>query len=688
MSSPLVTRRNGKKQACEPCRRRKVACDHGYPVCRRCRKRPNGVSACYYASPEQAATATRVRHSQRQVSEASALNSEAAMSSAQTRSFGPDDGLWSSPAARPPQGFFGPTSFPAAYQETEATLAAQGPAIAELNTPSSPTIPAPPSVAEIQSIVNMDQGASQLAVKVLQALPEKPPMHRSKPQVGLDEDWLASIGDRLLTGTWETFGCHLGDRANTAKLREMGSRICINTRKTLREDQDDPSAWIESFSGANLRWEAVGVMFLYTALRNLSAASNEDSRRIITHCTEYCASCITLANMGGSSGTLMLFLMYKRSVLHAWMHGETSLPYWKFHAETVAMLTFSGLHDNRSSTNVSSIPTEIRRRIGCQVFIVDKFLATFSGRPPLLTRRFCFMNLPLDLEESVLLSDKAASQRQSQHLDQDGWNVNGRIYSSSLLRVRMMIALLRDQILEVAFAQDGDYGITDMMRLKTKELDLYKQLPQHLAWDATAEEISEIDLEIGYPRLLIRLDHLLNMFLIQRLLIKHGQARNELLRTSFEMVVLTLNFWAQKHIWAALQGKCRWIIMGYATLAGAVLCMELIDPVAVAMSPEDSIIAGEAYSRSSIIQQLSLLLGYLKTSCPSQTHCSVAHNARGVIKKVLDHILNNPTLTQPVVELGELDFASGWDHFSSFSVLDNFDWLVEERGIEETSGLL
>ncbi|KAH7151033.1 hypothetical protein DER46DRAFT_628921 [Fusarium sp. MPI-SDFR-AT-0072] len=578
MSSPLVTRRNGKKQACEPCRRRKVACDHGYPICRRCRKRPNGASACYYASPEQATTPSRSRPSQQPVSEASALNSEAAVPSAQTRNFGPDDGLWSSPAARPPQGFFGPTSFPAAYQETEASLAAQGPLVAETNAPPSPSVSAPPSVAELQSM-------------------------------------------------------------------------------TLREDQDDPAAWIESFSGPNLRWETVGVMFLYTALSELSTTSNEESKRIIRHCTEYCASCITLANMGGSSGTLMLFLMYKRSVLHAWMHGET-------------------------------IPTEIRRRIGCQIFIVDKFLATFVGRPPLLTRKFCSIKSPLDLEESALLSDKEAFQRQSQRLDRDGWNTDGRIYSSSLLRVRMMIALARDEILEVVLAQDTHSSITDIMTLKEKQLELYRQLPQHFIWDTAQEEIREINLEIGYPKLLIRLDHLLNMFLLQRLFVKHGHPRNELLRTSFEMVVLTLNFWAQKHIWAALQGKCRWIIMGYATLAGAVLCMELIEPVPVTISPQDSLIAGETYSRSSIIQQLSLLLGYLKTSCPSQTHCSVAHNVRGVIKKVLDHILNNQTVTQPAVEFGGLEFGGNWDHFSYFSALDNFDWLMEERGIEETSGML
>jgi hypothetical protein len=322
MSSPLVTRRNGKKQACEPCRRRKVACDHGYPICRRCRKRPNGASACYYASPNRPSDTS---HSQQPVSGVSALNAGAAESSTrQTRNFGPDDGLWSSPAARPPQGFFGPTSFPAAYQETEANLAAQGPPVVDVDAPLSPSMSAPPSVAEIQTMVNMDQGASQLAVKVLQALPEKPLISRPRPKVSLDDGWLAIIGDKLITSTWDSFGSYLCDKSNTAKLREMGSRICINTRKTLREDQDDPVAWIESFSGENLRWETVGVMFLYTALSEISATSNEESKNIIRQCTDYCASCITLANMGGSSGTLMLFLMYRRSVLHAWMHGETS----------------------------------------------------------------------------------------------------------------------------------------------------------------------------------------------------------------------------------------------------------------------------------------------------------------------------------------------------------------------------
>jgi hypothetical protein len=40
-----------------------------------------------------------------------------------------------------------------------------------------------------------------------------------------------------------------------------------------------------------------------------------------------------------------------------------------------------------------------------------------------------------------------------------------------------------------------------------------------------------------------------------------------------------------------------------------------------------------------------------------------------------------------MVEFGGLEFGGNWDYFSSFSALDNFDWLMEERGIEETSGM-
>jgi len=44
-------RRNGKKQACEPCRKGKLACDHGSPFCGRCVRRKTTERCIYHPAP-------------------------------------------------------------------------------------------------------------------------------------------------------------------------------------------------------------------------------------------------------------------------------------------------------------------------------------------------------------------------------------------------------------------------------------------------------------------------------------------------------------------------------------------------------------------------------------------------------------------------------------------------------------
>lgn len=99
----------------------------------------------------------------------------------------------------------------------------------------------------------------------------------------------------------------------------------------------------------------------------------------------------------------------------------------------------------------------------CQIFIVDKYLATFVGRPPLLTRRFCRIKLPLDLDDAALVSDTEVFQEQIRNLDSNGWSQRGRIYSSSILRFRMMVALIRDTILEIGLGYSDDFTLDDIL---------------------------------------------------------------------------------------------------------------------------------------------------------------------------------------------------------------------------------
>ncbi|RAO72085.1 uncharacterized protein BHQ10_008097 [Talaromyces amestolkiae] len=231
MVSPLVTRRNGKTQACEPCRRRKVACDHGYPVCRRCLKRPNGESTCYYASPDQDARSAELTVSRQAVHDTSTLGSKStAVSSQANRHVGPEDRIWSSPAARAPRGFFGPTSLSAAYLETESSLAARGPSPI---VPASPTKPTAPSPADIQNMVNLDLSANNLAIRALQAIPEEPAMSLYRSHTNPNDEWMGRISERLVISTWETFGSYLRDRENVAKLH-LDDTALLSDKETFQ----------------------------------------------------------------------------------------------------------------------------------------------------------------------------------------------------------------------------------------------------------------------------------------------------------------------------------------------------------------------------------------------------------------------------------------------------------------------
>lgn len=126
-------------------------------------------------------------------------------------------------------------------------------------------------------------------------------------------------------------------------------------------------------------------------------------------------------------------------------------------------------------------------------------------------------------------------------------------------------------------------------------------------------------------------------------------------------------------------------LIGYAAPAGAVLCMELVDPNPMDITIDGDLIAGEDYSRSSIIQQLSLLVGFLNAPGPSHANSSVASGVRSIIKKVLDYVLNPTKRPQTPMCSESFGFISDWDSFAQFDSLDNINWFSQDGGREDSS---
>jgi len=106
-----------------------------------------------------------------------------------------------------------------------------------------------------------------------------------------------------------------------------------NTTKMLEED--DPVVWINSFSGQNLRWEAIGVLFTYWAFGAISSPEDDpiffddkgnkrDRRQYMIELKECASSCIALCNHVERRNPLVVYLLYKHSLLESIISGDTS----------------------------------------------------------------------------------------------------------------------------------------------------------------------------------------------------------------------------------------------------------------------------------------------------------------------------------------------------------------------------
>lgn len=132
--------------------------------------------------------------------------------------------------------------------------------------------------------------------------------------------------------------------------------------------------------------------------------------------------------------------------------------------------------------------------------------------------------------------------------------------------------------------------------------------------------------------------------------------------------------------------------MAYGVPGGGILCQELLYPTFTQVHPKHS-----GLTRSSLVQQLSLLVGFLDWVRPSAPNGAACADSKAIIQRVLDHHLN--AAAAGVVGRGANvatnangdGNGSGGHHFAesmdwgamsqpdfNFDLLDTFDWMRTE----------
>ena len=180
--------------------------------------------------------------------------------------------------------FFGPTSSSAVFHENADDL---GPA------PHSgegvvATEDSLQHKAEIQNVA-LDTHLVRLGAKVLSRLPDQQTCNHLLQRhlhTNNNDGWFKPATQHISDTMWSTYGRHLIGSRSITEIETVARILCQNARTNFQEPaSDNPKEWLDSFSGQNLRWEALGLLLKSCCYGPLTSPDNEtftgqDGRRM------------------------------------------------------------------------------------------------------------------------------------------------------------------------------------------------------------------------------------------------------------------------------------------------------------------------------------------------------------------------------------------------------------------------
>ncbi|KAL4864656.1 hypothetical protein BDV12DRAFT_188750 [Aspergillus spectabilis] len=651
-------RRNGLPQSCEPCRKSKLKCDHGRPVCGRCVAKSITQRCFYHPAPM---TRDVVAHApgQGQGREAKRRRTESSTSST------PPPSTTVHHIPRPDQpsitpGYLGSTSFSAVFSEHRTVIA--------LEEDSSLT-------SGFLSKSN-DRLHLQSGLDVLKFLYRSPicdilirKLYRSHLLTAVSwyllEPILLSI-QRIFEG--------LGDDNDKGKnlesqLRDLVLQISrasahpLTSHATMTVEE-----YCASFTDKNLRWEVIGLVLATAGIASMSTSDTEpelvrvapDSQArdmLRAQIVEASGIVLSFCDTSASVNELLGFYQYNDMLLKTQYYGDTSYIAWRRLGDLTATIYAAGLH--QESTRGSDCPAFLhqwRKTCFSAAFYADKCLSTFVGRPPFINYRYCSISPPLDLKDEDLIAGGEQLNSAISNLDPVGWNSNGSTLKNSMMRLRFLLAVLREQALEIALGTFDEEGILEKYnKVIETALETWASAPSSLRFDQTTNPKPPTETSsISFAKRHMYLDYLYTLFLVQRMVVKRtGTGHEDLFLTSREVLSIILEISGERHSGVDISRHHSWVVLYYGLPAASILAFELLrqtqePPPHPSLPP-----------RSELIRNLSVFVSCLSwVASPGQGNYRTCKAVEKKLSDILDQILD----PRPQVELqreGDRDYLEG-----------------------------
>jgi len=465
-SQEISRRRNGKQQACEPCRKSKQRCDHSYPHCARCTSRGTTIFCIYHPAP--------MTQGYRPGSD----SQSSIPSTASKRTYKPSP---SSPASPPPNSAgerraslrspgtlfkrcpasYGPTSFSAIYSENQEHF---GHDLFDVSaTIDADTVPdTPPGDA-----LPHKKNKTSRTLHTLAMFPSRPTCDRLLAAYGPMKDPKVPMPlvRNALAGMWDTFGDCLTPPLREVRLAPILDVLNANETHPWHSLLDASFGdWPDICVGPLLRWEMLGILFTFFGMAFMQLqdwdplfktldATTDTRRKAAWRMKRAADSCLLNCEATETLNDLVVYLMLQIMFLESICVGDESYQISRRHADLASAVMALGLH-RLPATRTVRPETEYQRRVFILAFNIDKSHSSFNGRPPMLSRHYCVPRTPLDLSDEQLSSGTEALEMAVSRLDERGWNTEGRIHSITMARARFFLGMIREEVLEISLGTD------------------------------------------------------------------------------------------------------------------------------------------------------------------------------------------------------------------------------------------
>ncbi|KAL1875468.1 hypothetical protein Daus18300_003207 [Diaporthe australafricana] len=435
-----------------------------------------------------------------------------------------------------------------------------------------------------------------------------------------------------------------------AKIRRLSELIWRNTLTPLSfNGKTTALEWARLATGPGLRWETLGLIAVNIGLCAIETSESDQlfvegqvtrlclinlMKEISEDCLAFCRYCEVLDD-------LFIWLLSEDSGLVGAVKGDRDYSTYRATGEAHSAVIAMGLHQGiKADEKVPFFLAEMRKRAFICAYYQEISVASFLGRPPRLSYRYCTLDPPLDLTEKQLIQTGPELEVTLASLDNNGYNTAGNLQHAGWTRSYANCAMRREDVIDLAIGQYTRDEILARAKIIQEKHDAHwSSLPPYLA-KPSVEPFDFTDAAVAKPLhalqiIVLRNGRRSNELLLQRVLIrKTGATPEKLIATALDIFKDILQITHRHDIATIFKTSFSFILSSHGLRSAAIVAIELLKQEMLPQYPEQPLLP-----RSQTIQDLAIFAARLGSVQPTDGCYSVCEQGKRVITKILDRIL-------------------------------------------------